>query len=162
MCSLNYFKSWRFTVCMWVDLCVWLGGCVRVDVYACRQGWPGEGEGGDGPHREATRLHLLHGRAPGHSRRVCLPQGSCPLLPRYQPPVVVFRFFFWGGGGGLTSESVWLASLPSDFAYCKVSSVLCLPIFLWVCLGGVGTSGYLTCRSHLRNWPTMRIFWYFT
>ena len=95
LCSLNYFKSWRFSVCMWVDLCVWMCAGVCVDVCACRQGWPGEGEGGDGPHREATRLHLLHGRAPGHRRRVRLPQGSCPLLPRYQPPVVVFL----GGGG---------------------------------------------------------------
>ena len=159
MCSLNYFKSWRFTVCMWVDLCVWLGGCVRVDVYACRQGWPGEGEGGDGPHREATRLHLLHGRAPGHSRRVCLPQGSCPLLPRYQPPVVVFRVFFWFFWGGVNFR----ICVACKFAFwlCLLQGVLgSLPSY--ISLGGVGTSGYLTCRSHLRNWPTMRIFWYFT
>ena len=117
LCSLNYFKSWRFSVCMWVDLCVWLGGCVRVCVWMCVRADKGGQEKVKGVMDHIVRLQdYISSMA---ALQVTAAEFAyLKALVLFSPGTSLLLLFFWGLGGEGVNFRICVA--------CKFAFWLCL------------------------------------
>ena len=98
LCSLNYFKLLRFSVCMWVDLCMWLGGCVRVCVWMCVRADKGGQEKVKGVMDHIVRLQdYISSMA---ALQVTAAEFAyLKALVLFSPGTSLLLLFFWGLGG---------------------------------------------------------------